>query len=280
MSHSFRVPEPLPLAQQRGETFVRLVEVMQRLLAEDGCPWDREQTIESLRPYVLEEACEVMDAIDSGDRRQLCEELGDLALQIAFHAELARREAAFGPDDVLLGICEKLVRRHPHVFAEVEVAGAEDVVRNWNAIKEQEKGPRALLDGIPHSLPALLRAHRTSEKVARVGFDWPDASGSRRKVEEEIAELDEAIASGDSSRIEHELGDALFALVNLARHQRIDPEVALRRTADRFAKRFAHVERRVRERHGDWPRDDRGKPTQGLPLDELDAYWEEAKRSS
>jgi len=278
MTDPFQVPERLPLTEQRGQTFVKLVEILQRLLAEDGCPWDREQTIESLRPYVLEEACEVMDAIDSGDRDQLCDELGDLALQIAFHAELARRENSFGPDDVVRGICEKLVRRHPHVFADVQVSGADEVVLNWDAIKATEKERRGLLDGIPRSLPALERARRSSERAARVGFDWPDARGSRDKVSEELRELDEAIAGGDMDRIEHELGDVLFALVNLARHHRLDPEAALCRTADKFALRFAYVERKVRERHGDWPRDERGKPTSGLSLRELDAYWEEAKR--
>jgi MazG family protein len=232
-----------------------------------------------LLPYVLEEACEVMDAIDSGDRDQLCEELGDLALQIAFHSELARQETAFGPDDVVRGICEKLVRRHPHVFAGVEVTGSDEVVKNWEAIKVEEKGARGLLDGIPRSLPALERARRSSEKAARVGFDWPDAAGSRDKVSEELHELDEAISNQDRGHIEHELGDVLFALVNLARHHRIDPEKALRHTADKFAARFAHVEHQVRERHGDWPRDEKGKPTSGLPLEELDGYWEEAKRS-
>ena len=279
MNRRFDLPEQLPLPEQRGQTFVKLVEVMQRLLSPDGCPWDREQTIDSLRPYVLEEACEVMDAIDSGDRSQLCEELGDLALQIAFHSELARREAAFGPDDVVRGICEKLVRRHPHVFADVKVEGADDVVRNWDAIKAGEKRERGLLDGIPRSLPALQRAHCSSEKAARVGFDWPDPRGSRAKVSEELRELDEAIGIGSRDAIEHELGDVLFALVNLARHHGIDPELALRRTADKFAARFAHVEEQVRRHHGDWPRDERGKPTRGLSLEELDGYWEEAKRS-
>jgi tetrapyrrole methylase family protein/MazG family protein/ATP diphosphatase len=279
MTRPYELPDAIPLEEQRGQTFVKLVEVMQRLLGEGGCPWDREQSIETLRPYVLEEACEVMDAIDSGDRTQLCEELGDLALQIVFHGELARAQSAFGPDDVFRGICEKLVRRHPHVFGDVEVAGADDVAKNWDAIKAEEKRGRGLLDGIPRSLPALARAHRSSEKAARVGFDWPDGHGSRAKVTEELAELDEAVAEGSRDRIEHELGDVLFALVNLARHHGIDPEAALRRTADKFASRFAHVERRVRERHGDWPRDEKGKPTRGLSLEELDGYWEDAKRT-
>jgi MazG family protein len=252
---------------------------MRRLLGRDGCPWDREQTYQSLKPYVLEEACEVMDAIDSGDFSELCDELGDLALQIVFLAELGRRDRAFGPDDVARQICEKLVRRHPHVFGDIAVSSADDVTRNWEAIKRQEKSARPLLDSIPRSLPALLRAQRTSDRVARVGFDWPDPSGSRAKVDEEMKELDEAIASGDAAKMEHELGDILFALVNLARHHGLDAEGALRKTSDRFAVRFSHVESRVREKHGDWPHDERGKPTTGIPLAEFDGYWNEAKEA-
>lgn len=277
MGQSFPIPEPGPLEQQAGATFTALVALMRRLLAPDGCPWDREQSIESLRQYVLEEACEVLDAIDSGDRKLLCEELGDLALQIAFISELARSENAFGPDDVMRGIVEKLVRRHPHVFGNVEVDGSDAVIRNWDAIKAQEKSDRPLLDGIPRAMPALSGAERVSRSVAKVGFDWPDAHGSRAKVSEELGELDEALAIGDAQQIEAELGDVLFALTNLARHHGLDAEAALHKTTDRFRQRFAHVEARVRETHGDWPRDERGKPTRGLTLDELDLYWEEAK---
>jgi tetrapyrrole methylase family protein/MazG family protein/ATP diphosphatase len=278
MPGSFDIPEKLPLALQSGQTFVKLVELMQRLLAPDGCPWDREQDMASLRRYVLEEACEVIDAIDSGDRRELEEELGDLALQVVFLAELARKEGAFGPDDVVRSVCDKLVRRHPHVFDGIEVSGSEEVLANWERIKAAEKHERGLLESVARSLPALYRAQRMSDKVARVGFDWPDGRGSRDKVSEEVNELDEAIASCDPERIEHELGDLLFALVNLARHHNIDAEIALRKTGDRFAERFAHVERRVREKHGGWPPGADGNPGAGLPLEELDAYWDEAKR--
>ncbi len=277
MAKGFDLPEKLPLEEQRGQTFVKLVELMQRLLAPDGCPWDREQDMQSVRRYVLEEACEVIDAIDSGDRSELEEELGDLALQVVFLAELARKERAFGPDDVVRSVCDKLVRRHPHVFEDVEVSGSEEVLQNWERIKANEKRERGLLDGVARSLPALYRAQRMSEKAARVGFDWPDGRGSREKVSEEVAELDEAIASGDRDRIEHELGDLLFACVNLARHHGLDAEIALRKTGDRFAARFSHVEKRVREKHGGWPRGQDGKPGAGLPLAELDAHWEEAK---
>jgi MazG family protein len=263
-----------PLAEQRGEAFVRLVELMGRLLDPDGCPWDREQSPDTLKRYVLEEACEVIDAIDSADRSMLCEELGDLLLQVVFLAEIMRREGAFGPDDVVRGIVEKLIRRHPHVFGEVEVSGSGEVLRNWERIKAGEKKDRGLLEGVPRSLPGLARAQRIGEKVQRVGFDWPDTAGSRAKVGEEIAELDEAMRGNDVRRIGEELGDALFALVNLARHAGVDAEAALRRTTDKFEKRFAHVEARVKERHGGWSQSGSAK----LPLAELDAYWEEAKR--
>jgi MazG family protein len=274
MGAPFDIPEPLPLSEQKGETFPRLVELMQRLLAPDGCPWDQEQDFKSLRRYVLEEACEVIDAIDGGDTGELTEELGDLALQVVFLGELGRKANRFGPDDAIRSIIDKLVRRHPHVFADVDVSGSDEVLQNWERIKAEEKKGRPLLDGIPRSLPALYRAQRMSEKVSRVGFDWPDSTGSRDKVSEEITELDEAIASGDKQRIEHELGDLLFALVNLARHQKIDAETALRSASDRFRSRFDHVENRVREKHGGWP--DKGN----LPLEELDTYWDEAKKSS
>jgi MazG family protein len=278
MSRSFPIPDPLPLSEQRGQTYPSLVALMQRLLAENGCPWDREQDMKSLRRYVLEEACEVIDAIDEEDPKHVEEELGDLALQVVFLGELGRRQGSFGPDDVVRGIVQKLVRRHPHVFGEVQVSGSEEVLQNWEAIKAEENKDRGVLDGVPHSLPALYRAQRMSEKVSRVGFDWPDGRGSRDKVSEELAELDEAITGGDKQRVEDELGDLLFSLVNLARHHGVDAELALRNTADRFSRRFSHVEQRVKEQHGGWPRAQDGKPTAGLSLEVLDGYWDEAKR--
>jgi len=270
-------PRPVPpLEHQEGTTVARLVGVMRRLLAPDGCPWDREQTFETLRKYTLEEACEVIDAIDAGDRTLLREELGDLLLQIVFQAELARREGSFGLDDVVAGIVDKLVHRHPHVFGHMTAKDADEVLRNWEKLKAKEKGERGILGGVPRSMPALTRAQRIGEKVARVGFDWEDARGSRAKVAEEMGELDRAIASGDAAAVEEELGDALFALVNLARHVKVDAEGALRRTIDKFTKRFAHVEKRVREEHGGWG--EAGGGEQHLPLEVLDRYWEEAKR--
>lgn len=275
-------PRPVPpLEDQDGTTVTRLVGVMQRLLAPDGCPWDREQSYETLTRYVLEEACEVIDAIESGDRNALREELGDLLLQVVFQAELARREKAFAIDDVVAGIVEKLVVRHPHVFEQASGAGpsvsagsADEVLRNWEKIKAKEKRDRGILAGVPRSLPALVRAQRIGEKVERVGFDWEDARGSRAKVEEEVRELDRAIANGEASAIEEEMGDVFFALVNLSRHVGVDAERSLRRTIDKFTRRFAHVEARVKEVHGGWGA--AGEET--LPLEVLDRYWEEAKK--
>jgi tetrapyrrole methylase family protein/MazG family protein/ATP diphosphatase len=270
-------PRPVPpIDVQDGATLARLVGVMRRLLAPDGCPWDREQSLESLRKYALEEACEVIDAIDSGDRKALREELGDLLLQVVFQAELARREGAFAIDDVVGGIVDKLVHRHPHVFGHLDARTADEVLRNWEKLKAKEKGERGMLSGVPRSMPALTRAQRIGEKVARVGFDWEDAGGSRAKVAEELGELDRAIAQADPPAIEEEMGDVLFALVNLSRHVGIDAEAALRRTIDKFTTRFAHVEKRVREEHGGWG--EAGGGEAHLPLEVLDRYWEEAKR--
>lgn len=279
MPRPFEPVAPLPLAEQRGQSFPRLVELMQRLLADDGCPWDREQTFETLRKYVVEEAHEVVDAIDAGDRKGHCDELGDLLLQIVFQAELGRKEGAFGPDDVVRAIVEKIVRRHPHVFEDATVSSSAEVLENWEQIKLKEKGARGLLGGVPKSMPALLRAQRVGEKVEKVGFDWPDMGGSRAKVKEELGELDEAIAAGNKQKIEEELGDTLFALVNLARHAEIDAEAALRSTIEKFTRRFGHVEARVNELHGGWPKASDGKAGRGIPLEVLDTYWDEAKRS-
>ncbi|MBX3227215.1 MAG: nucleoside triphosphate pyrophosphohydrolase [Labilithrix sp.] len=266
-------PRPVPaLDEQDGATVRRLVGVMRRLLAPDGCPWDREQSLESIRKYILEEACEVIDAIDTKDRSLLKEELGDLLLQVVFCAELARAERAFALDDVVGGIVEKLVSRHPHVFGDLDVETADEVLKNWEKLKAAEKKDRGILAGVPRSMPALVRAQRIGEKVQRVGFDWPDARGSRAKVEEELGELDRAIEAGDAAAVEEEMGDVLFALVNLSRHVKVDAEGSLRRTIDKFTKRFDHVEERVKEEHGGW-----GDHRQNLPLEVLDAYWEEAK---
>jgi tetrapyrrole methylase family protein/MazG family protein/ATP diphosphatase len=252
-----------------GETLAELVAVMRRLLAPDGCPWDREQTFETLKPYVVEEAYEVCEAIDAGIPEALREELGDLLLQIVFQAELARARGWFGPDDVVAAIAGKLVRRHPHVFADAKVSGADEVVQRWEEIKAKEKAGQGALDGVPKSLPALRAALRVSEKAQGVGFDWPDIEGSRAKIDEELREVDQAVGAGDAARIDEEIGDLLFAIVNLSRKLRVDPEEALRRTTRKFIGRFRRVEAALRER---------GKTPRESTLEEMDALWEEAKK--
>jgi tetrapyrrole methylase family protein/MazG family protein/ATP diphosphatase len=257
-------------AGQDGSTLPRLVKIMQRLLAPGGCPWDREQSLQSLRSYVIEEAHEVVDAIDRDSRDDLREELGDLLLQIVFQAELARARGGFGPDDVVAGICDKLVRRHPHVFGDLEVSGASEVVANWEQIKAIEKADRGALDGVPVALPALLRAVRVGEKAARVGFDWPDGQGARDKIDEELAELDAALARSDEPAAERELGDVLFAIANLARKRSLDPEAALRGTLARFTERVRSVEAMAR---------DQGRAVRDYGPEELDGLWESVKQS-
>jgi tetrapyrrole methylase family protein/MazG family protein/ATP diphosphatase len=259
-------PEPKAPTENDGSSLSRLVQIMRRLLAPDGCPWDREQTLQSLRPYVIEEAHEVVDAIDRGSPDALCEELGDLLLQVVFQAELARAQGWFGPDDVVEAICAKLTRRHPHVFGEVQVRDAAQVVQNWEAIKAREKAGRGALDGVPASLPALLRAQRVGEKAARVGFDWPDYAGARAKLQEELAEFDHAIAGGDDAAAERELGDVLFSLVNTARKRGLDAENSLRAALERFTRRVQAVEGALG-----------GRPAAEVPPAELDALWERAK---
>lgn len=277
MPRPFTVLESPPLDAQSGKSFSMLVELMRRLLAADGCPWDREQTPATLRRYVLEEACELIDAIDAGDPAQVCDELGDLALQIAFLSELYRAQRAFGPDQVMEAICRKLVRRHPHVFGDALAESSADVEVSWDRIKRQEKLERPLLDGIPRNLPALARAARTADAVAKVGFDWPDPTGPRQKLDEELAELEEALGAGVPERVEEEFGDLLFSMVNWGRHLGVDAELALRRACDKFRERFDEVERRVKAEHGDWPRDDRGRPLPGIDPERLEQHWVAAK---
>jgi MazG family protein len=255
-----------------SDAIERLLGIMHRLRAPGGCPWDREQTLASLRPYVLEETYEVLEAIDAGDVAGHREELGDLLLQIVFQAELRQEAGAFEFADVADAISDKLVSRHPHVFGDAQVQGAEGVLKQWAALKREEKrrkgGGKSVLEGVPRELPALARADRLTEKASRVGFDWPDAAGAREKVAEELAELDAAVAGGDPAEIEHELGDTLFALANFARKLGVAPEEALRGTVARFTARFTHVEE-VLER--------RGVPHGGATLAEMDLLWDEAK---
>ena len=247
-----------------------LVDVMRTLREPGGCPWDREQTHASIRSNMIEEVYEYLEAVDAEDTEGMREELGDILMQIVFHARMAEEAGHFDLQDVIDEVVDKLIRRHPHVFGETKVTGSDEVLVNWEAIKKTEKTERKhVLDGVTHGLPALLRAYKLQSKAAKVGFDWPDVKGVWDKVQEELAELQEALASGDRAAAENELGDVLFALVNYARHQKIEPEVALNGTNNRFAKRFAHVESCVEES---------GKAWQDFSLDELDQFWDEAKR--
>ena len=247
-----------------------LVDVMRTLREPGGCPWDREQTHASIRSNMIEEVYEYLEAVDAEDTEGMREELGDILMQIVFHARMAEEAGHFDLQDVIDEVVDKLIRRHPHVFGETKVTGSDEVLVNWEAIKKTEKTERKhVLDGVTHGLPALLRAYKLQSKAAKVGFDWPDVKGVWDKVQEELAELQEALASGDRAAAENELGDVLFALVNYARHQKIEPEVALNGTNNRFAKRFAHVESCVEAS---------GKAWQDFSLDELDQFWDEAKR--
>lgn len=245
----------------------RLVAIMRRLLGPGGCPWDREQTHESLRPYLVEEAYEVLEAIDSGDVAALREELGDLLLQVVFHAELGRGEGAFDLEAVAEGISDKLIRRHPHVFGDGVARTAGEVATAWARLKRDE-GPKGPLDGVPRTLPALRRAQSYGVRLAKVGFDWPDAAGPRAKVDEELGELDEAVAAGDRSRVEAELGDLLLAVTSVARHHEIEAEDALRAALDRLERRYAAVDAGLRAR---------GRDPEACTIDELEAMWQEAK---
>jgi len=253
-------------------SFEDCVAIVGKLHAPDGCPWDNEQTIESILKYFLEEAYEALDAADKRDWPGLAEELGDTLWEIIFLAHVAEEEGYFTIADVLQGVGEKMVRRHPHIFGETKLRSAEEVVEQWAKIKQAEK-KNATYAGemakVPASLPALLRAYRVSERAAKVGFDWENAPQVWAKVEEEKGELAEAMASGDRAAIEHELGDMILALVNLGRHLDINAEDAVRRASTRFVNRFAEVERRVRAR---------GETLAGKPINELEALWQAAKK--
>jgi MazG family protein len=250
-----------------GESLAELVSVMKRLLAPDGCPWDREQTLGTLRSYLLEETYEVLEAIEKGTPKEHCEELGDLLMQIVFQAEIRAAEGNFTIDDVVRGIADKLIRRHPHVFGDAKVENSEQVLDQWSKLKQKEK-PRRTLDGIPLALPALTRALKLSERAAQVGFDWPDVDGCRAKVAEELGEIDRALAEKDTKALEHEIGDLLFATVSLARKAGVDPEAALRGCMNKFTTRFEFIEDRLK---------DLGKTPRDSNLEEMDALWNEAK---
>lgn len=257
------------------ETFTRLVDLMARLRGPGGCPWDHEQTPESLRPYLLEEAYEVLDAIDHGDPAALRDELGDLLLQIVFQSQLAAEAKRFTIADVARAIGDKLERRHPHVFADVQVRDAEEVSRNWSRIKAEERRaagqPDDLFAGVPAALPALMRAEALGAKARRAGLDWEDASGVLAKVREEVGELAQAIAGGDRAAITHELGDLLLAVASLGRHLDVPPELALKAANDRFVARVHRVEAAAGRR---------GAELAPLGPDQLDRLWRHAKHES
>ena len=254
----------------------RLLDIMDKLRDPGGCPWDREQTLRTLTPYLLEEAHEVVEAIESGDAEHHREELGDLLFQVVFQSRIAREEGKFDFAAVCDAISDKLTRRHPHVFADVTVSGSGEVVKNWERIKadeRKEKGqaPRSAIGGVPVALPALVRAERLTEKAGAVGFDWPDAQAVLAKVREELAELEQAMAARDQAAVEDELGDVLFSLANLGRWTKVHPEEALRGTLRKFEKRFHYIEEQLQRR---------GKSPRESNLAEMDALWNEAKKAS
>lgn len=257
-----------PLGAETGPLFLRLLAIVETLRSPRGCPWDREQTPRTIAPYLVEEAHEVLEAVEAGDDGELCEELGDVLLEVALLAQMAREEGRFTVADSLRAICEKLVRRHPHVFGEAVVQDSQAVRESWARIKAAERMGRGALEGVPRRLPALHRARRVSERAAGVGFDWPDAEGVFAKVAEEIEELREAALRGEPERIVDEIGDALFALVNLARHLGADPEAALHGATEKFLGRFAHVEKTLAHQGR--------SPSEADPA-ELDELWNQAK---
>lgn len=251
-------------------SFEDLVQLMTTLRGPNGCPWDRKQTLPDLKPYVIEEAYEVVDAIDRDDRAALAEEVGDMLLEAVFIAEITREEGTFDVYDSITAIHDKLVRRHPHVFADAEAKDAEEVLVNWEKLKSDERKAenKSVLSGVPRSMPALLKASRLTEKAARVGFDWRRTDDVFDKLDEEIGELREAVGSGEAAKIEDEIGDLLFTIANIARKVAANPEEALQSTNRKFMRRFESMEKQVHER---------GQNLDQLTLEEMDALWDAAK---
>ncbi|MBI4596614.1 MAG: nucleoside triphosphate pyrophosphohydrolase [Candidatus Tectomicrobia bacterium] len=254
--------------------FQRVVFIMETLRGENGCPWDKEQTRESLKSYLIEEAYEVMEALEDQDPEELKKELGDLLFQILFHAQIAKEKGEFDIWEVLSAISEKMIRRHPHVFGDDKAETAAQVLVNWERIKKKEgKGNgmerKSVLDGVPTALPALLRAYRLQDKASRVGFDWQNIAEVMAKVDEEMKEFKEAYSENDREKIEMELGDLLFSLVNVSRFLHVNPEGALGQTIKRFMKRFQYIEQTFEKQ---------GKSMEKSTLEEMDVLWNEAKK--
>jgi len=253
--------------------FKKLTEIVDTLMGENGCPWDKVQTRDSLKPYLVEEAYETLEALDSNNPEEIKEELGDLLYQILFHAKISENKNEFNITDVVESISDKMVHRHPHVFKEVNLETPEEVVTQWEEIKSKEKGKadrESVLDGIPSHLPGLMRAQKLQKKAAKHGFDWDQISAVFDKLDEEVAEFKEAVLSGKETDMASEMGDMLFVLVNIAKFKGIDAEEALRATNNKFIKRFQHIESEVAKR---------GKTLKETPLEELEQYWQEAKQN-
>ncbi|MBE9502656.1 MAG: nucleoside triphosphate pyrophosphohydrolase [Proteobacteria bacterium] len=251
--------------------FQGLLNIMKALRGPGGCPWDREQSKETLKPFVIEEAYEVIEAIDSGNVNDIKEELGDLLLQVVFLAQLAEEAGEFNMDNVIQGISDKLVRRHPHVFAGETKETAEEVLKKWESIKideRKEKASSSVLEGVPKQMPALLRAHRITEKASRVGFDWTSIEQVFNKLEEELTEFEEAVREKDRINMEDELGDVIFALVNIGRFLEVNPEEALKKTISKFINRFTHIEEGLKKQEVD---------IRDAGFDEMEKLWIEAK---
>lgn len=264
-----------------GGKFEKLVEIMATLRGPNGCPWDKQQDFNSLKPMLVEEVYEVLEAIDNNDFEGLSEELGDLLLHVVFHAHLGKESGQFDINTVIQKISDKLIRRHPHVFADQSASTPEEVIKNWEAIKAQEKAEklknrtpeqRSLLEGIPTKLPAIHEAHQISSRAARVGFDWPDLDGIFDKLQEEVRELKDVIKEGSDEgrreRLEDEIGDMLFVIVNIARYLKIDSESALKRANRKFKSRFQYMEAELAKQ---------GKTVEQTSLDEMEALWQKAK---
>jgi len=250
--------------------FDKLIYLMKRLRGPNGCPWDREQTLEKLKPYLIEESYEVLDAIDNGIPERIKEELGDLLFQIMFISEIFEEKGHFNINDVINNLFEKMVRRHPHVFSNISVRDSNEVLKNWSRIKEEEGTKESILDGIPNILPSLLRAHRIGEKASMVGFDWDNKEDVYKKVEEEMEELKNSISYESHERIEEEFGDLLFAIVNLGRFLKINSEEALRKGIERFIDRFRYIEKKIKEDRRD---------IRETSIEEMEKLWNESKRT-